>query len=238
MPPESQNPSRGPRAEGQPSLPRGVPVDAEVLYELLSDRLLADFPVDAWREVFSGPGCETVQFESGVLTFLSVAGLSPEWTRAELTIVARKHRAHVESFGPPSTFAFSEVRHALDLALLLQRESGHLLRIVLLTAPCTMASFELGGVRSRLSLGAEARVGAAKAATMSEGSIYVWGETWPLIARALEHRASDAVIAKEFEGGVVASAVVSFPPARCAELSTFTGSGLTPEAGTGSGPGS
>jgi hypothetical protein len=193
------------------ALPRRVPVDSEVLFELLSDRLLSDFPADVWREVFSGAGVESVRFECGVLTFLAVARLSPEWTRAQLASIARRHGGHVESFGAPATFGFPEARRALELAMQLQRESGHSLGMALLTAPCTMATFDLDGCQGCLSLGAEAHIAARKASHTPEGSVYVWGETYPLIARVLERQQHGAMIAREVQDEVITSAMLSFP---------------------------
>jgi hypothetical protein len=192
---------------------RPVPVDTQVLYELLSERLLGDFPADVWREVFVGPGYDSIRFNCGVVTFLAVAGLSAEWTKADLAAVARKHRAHIDCFKPPSTFAFTEPRYALEMAEMLQRESGHSLRMALLTAPCTLASFHCDGCQGTLSLGTPASKAAQKASTTSEGSMYVSGETYPLIARAIEGRDSGAVVAKEMHDDVVASAVITFRPA-------------------------
>jgi hypothetical protein len=185
-----------------------------MLFELLSDRVLHDFSNDLWRELFVGPAHDTIRFHSAVVCFLSVAGLSPEWTRASLVAAAKKHRGHVEAFGPPATFAFSDVRHALELALSLQAESGGGLRMALLVAPCTMATFEVDGCQGTLSLGSEPRITADRARRAPEGALYVWGETWPLVARVVERHAPQALVAREIEDGLVTSALVRFPAPR------------------------
>lgn len=209
-------------------LPESAAVDHDVLLELLSERLLDECPPDVWRELFVGPGRDTVRFERGVVTFVSVAGLLPEWSRANLAAAARRFHGHVECPGPPPTFAFRDARHALQLAFQLQAESAQALAIALLSASCTTAHFRVDRCDGRVTLGSDARLAADRAARTSRGSVYVCGETFRLARRALEWRQRGAIVTKEVEGGVVTSALVTFPPRADAAVSTFAGLGLTP----------
>jgi hypothetical protein len=192
---------------------RPVTPDTQVLYELLSERLLEDFPGDVWREVFVGPAYDSIRFDCRVVTFLAVQGLSGEWTKADLAAIARKHGAQVDCFKKPCTFAFPDARYALDMAVMLQSQAGHSLRMALVTAPCTLACYECDGCQGTLSLGTPASKAAAKASTTPAGSMYVAGETYHLIARAIEDRAAGAAVAKAMQGDVISSAVIMFRPA-------------------------
>jgi hypothetical protein len=207
-----------------------VPVETEVLLELLSERLLKHFSLDVWRMVLVGSAYETIRFESAVVTFLAVSGLARDWSLPHLNGLARKYGAHLECAGPPATFAFPEPRLAMNAAVHLQAEAGYTLRMALLTAPCTVASYQVDRQESRMSLGWEAEVVSRKASGASAGSIHVLGETYPLLARWIERHVSGALVTTEVDHGVVSSGVITFSPTPRSMLSTFAGLGLTPDA--------
>jgi hypothetical protein len=196
------------------------------LLELLSERLLADFPLDVWREAFLGPGYERIHFEREDLTFLSVDAFDADWTPTEIEVLAERHGGRVEARGQLA-LAFPDARQALAVALLLQRLSGQQVRAALLTATCTTACFELGGQPRCLTIGTVPARAAANARGVPPGSIHLSAETYGVLGPALERATGAAVVTTELEDDVVTSAAITLTPPRRAELSTFAGLGLT-----------
>ena len=210
---ECREPYNRAQVRVEPVIPKDA-LDRSALFEILSDRLLGDFSVDLWREVFVGSGYKTVRFETGVVAFVAIQGLPGEWTEQEVSALAERYSGHVEAYGPPSTLAFSEPRRGLEVALLLQRMLKSTLRIALVLAPCTMASFVSRGCRRSISLGSKARIAGRLTATTAQGCVLLSAEAYALLATVIEKRAPEAVITTEVQQGVISSAMLALPSAR------------------------
>lgn len=197
------------------------------LLELLSERLLADAPLELWRRVFLGPGYERIRFERDTLTFVGTDALDMDWTPTEIETLAARYGGRVERCGARATLVFADPHRALALALLLQRLGGGHVRTALVTASCNLACFEVDGEPRQLTLGGEARFAAATADRAPPGTIHVSAESYRVLGPALERQTRSALVTTELQDDVVTSAAITLPPSPRADLSTFAGLGLT-----------
>ena len=202
---------RAAEVRAEPVIPKDA-LERSALFQCLSDRLHCDFSAGLWDEVFAGSAWKTVRFEACVMTFVAIQGFPAEWSEQEVAALAERHGGHVEACGPPSALVFFEPRRALEVALLLQRMSKGTLRIALILAPCTVASFVAGGCRRAISLGAKGRIAARLAAKTERGRIQLSAEAHALLATVIEKTAPDAVITTEVHQGVIGSALIALPP--------------------------
>ena len=219
---------RAARVRVEPLVPQGA-LERSALFEILSERLLGDFSVDLWRQVFVGSAYETVRFETGVVAFVAIQGLPGEWTERDVSALAERYCGHVEAYGPLSALAFSEPRRGLEVAILLQRTLKSTVRIAMVLAPCTLASFSIGGARRSISLGSEANAAGRLTASTAQGCVLLSAEAYALLATVIAQRDPDAVVTTEVHQGVISSAMIALPPPLESGLSTFAGLGLTPK---------
>jgi hypothetical protein len=197
------------------------------LLEVLSERLLTDFPQELWRKVFLGPGFEAIRFERETVTFLCTDTLDFDWTPQEIETLATRYQGRVERCDSRIVLAFPQARRALQMALLLQRTSTCSLRTALLTATCTIAVFEADGRTRRLAIGTEVRQATTWAERTAPGSIHVSAETYRCLGPSNEWQPHSAMVATELHGDEVTSAAITLAPSPRAAMNTFAGLGLT-----------
>jgi hypothetical protein len=195
--------------------------------DLLSEELLEQLPVEAWRGLFLGPGYESIRFEDETSTLVCCEPPTPEWSEADLRTLATRFGGRVERFGARVLMAFTKPRAALEVAMLLQRTCPRRLRSALVTGPCVVASFEVEGESRRLSLGDAANAARTCADSAPPGSIHLCAATWGALGpAALERHTHRALVTTEYQGDQVISAFVTLAPPPRADLSTFAGLGL------------
>jgi len=201
--------------------------DRAACLDLLSEELLEELPVDAWRQLFLGPCYEGIRFVQETQTLVCCEPPTPEWSETDVRTLAARFGGGVERYGPRIVMAFARPRAALEVAMLLQRTCTRRLRSALLTAPCITACFEVGGESRRLSLGDAAGAVRACADNAPPGSIHLCAATWRALGpAALERQTHRALVTTEYQGDEVISAFITLAPPPRADLSTFAGLGL------------
>ena len=198
-----------------------------ILLEVLSDRLLTDFPHEVWRRAFFDAAPAQARFAREEVTFLCTDPLEPEWSIRAATALARRHGGRLEHDGAWTTLAFPDPQQALEVALLLQRGSARRLRCALVTSECTVASYEIDGTLHSLSLGCEHVVSQGRAERVPPGTIHLCAQTYLRLGDRIDLHTRSALVATELQDDVVTSAAITLPPSRQAALSTFAGLGLT-----------
>jgi len=198
-----------------------------VLMELLSGRLLADFPHEPWRRALIEAAPARVRFSREELTFLCTDPLEPGWSRGAAAAVARRRGGRLEHHGAWITLAFPDPQQALAVALKLQRSALRPLRCALVTSECTVAAYQVDGEPHGVSLGCEHVMSQASAERVPPGTIHLCAQTYLRLGAGIEAQASSALVATELEDDVVTAAAITLPPPRHAALSTFAGLGLT-----------
>jgi len=207
--------------------PDPVATDRAAWLELLSEELLAELPLEAWRKLFLGADYEGIRFAQQTTTLLCADAPGPEWSETDVRMLATRLGGWVERHAGQLVMAFSRPRAALEVALLLQRSSSQRLRCALRTAPMVTATFELDGETRRLTLGHAARAARACADNAPPGSVHLCAATWRAVgAAALERLTQSALVTTEYQGEEVTSAFITLPPPPRAALSTFAGLGL------------
>jgi hypothetical protein len=207
--------------------PAQLPGDRAACLDLLSEELLAELPVDAWRQVFLGPGYDGIRFVQETSTLLCCEAPTPEWSEADVRTLAARFGGCVERYGTRIVMSFARPRAALEVAMLLQRTCPRRLRSALLTAPCIAACFEVAGESRRLSLGESPGAVRSCADNTPPGSIHLCAATWRALGpAALERHTHGALVTTEYQGDEVISAFITLAPPPRADLSTFAGLGL------------
>lgn len=222
---------RDPHATGNGLVPESAPAqlaaDRAACLDLLSEELLDELPVDAWRQLFLGPGYDGIRFLQETSTLLCCEPPTPEWNETDVRTLAVRFGGCVERYGERIVMAFTRPRAALEVAMLLQRTCTRRLRSAVLTAPCVAACFELEGQGRRLSLGDAPGAVRAHADNAPPGSIYLCAATWRALGpAALERHTHHALVTTEYQGDEVISACITLAPPPRADLSTFAGLGL------------
>jgi len=211
-------------ADAEPAPPAD---DRAACLDLLSEELLEELPVDAWRQLFLGPGYDGIRFVQETSTLVCCEPPTPEWSETDLRTLAARFGGCVERYGARILLAFARPRAALEVAMLLQRTCPRRLRSALFTAPCLTACFEVGGESRRLSLGDAPATVRACADNAPPGSIHLCAATWRALGPAvLERHTHGALVTTEYQGDEVISAFITLAPPPRADLSTFAGLGL------------
>ncbi|MEJ8835406.1 hypothetical protein [Ramlibacter sp. AN1133] len=222
---------RDPLAAGNGLVPgdsaAALPADRAGWLDLLSEELLAELPVEAWRKLFLGPGYESIRFVHETSTLLCCEAPTPEWSEDDVRTLAARFGGSVERYAQRVVVAFARPRAALEVAMLLQRTCTRRLRTALLTAPCVAACFEVEGESRRLTLGDAPGAARACADSAPPGSIHLCAATWRALGpAALEQQTQRALVTTEYQGDEVISAFITPAPPPRADLSTFAGLGL------------
>ena len=201
--------------------------DRAACLDLLSEELLAEVPVQAWRKLFLGRDYDAIRFAEETCTFLCCEAPAPEWDESDVRTLAGRFGGVVERYGTHVMVAFAQPRAALEMALLLQRTCSRRLRSALLTAAGVAASFELDGESRRLTLGTAPGLARGCADATPPGSIHLCAATWRALGPAvLERHTHQALVTTEYQGDEVISAFITLAPPPRADLSTFAGLGL------------
>lgn len=197
------------------------------LRELLSERLLADFPVAAWRDVFLGSSAERIAFLQQDATLVCCDSPEPAWADADLEALSTRLGGHFELFCGSPAFRFPDAESALVAALFLQRTCGPRIRVALLTGRITTAHLELFGQAKALTIGAAIERVRTLMRSSVPGSIKMCSISHRILARGMDRHAIGAMVTTEYHGDEVTSALLTLPPTRRSEFSTFAGLGLT-----------
>ena len=197
------------------------------LMEVLSERLLTEFPHEVWRRAFFDAAPAQARFAREEVTFVCSDPLDPEWSTAAAAALARRYGGRLEHDGAWTTLAFPDPQQALEVALHLQRGTSRRLRCALLTSECTVASYDIDGTVHSLSLGCEHVVAQARAERVPPGTIHLCAQTYLRLGDRIDAHTRCALVATELQDDVVTSAAITLPPSRQAALSTFAGLGLT-----------
>ena len=204
-----------------------IPDSDAALRELLSERLLADFPMSAWRDVFLGAGAERVAFLQQSATLLCCDSPEPEWADADLEALGTRFGGHFEVSGGIPVFRFPAAHAALDTALLLQRTCRPQIRVALLTGRITTAHLQLFGQAKALTIGAPIEGVRMLMRKSLPGSIKMCPTSHRILAMGMDRYAKGAMVTTEYHGDEVTSVLLTLPPTRSSEFSTFAGLGLT-----------
>jgi hypothetical protein len=200
---------------------------SDAFRELLSERLLADFPVAAWRDVYLGSGAARIAFVQQSATLVCCDPPHPEWAHEDLEALSTRLGGHFELFGGTPLFRFASAQGALGTALLLQRTCRRDIRVALLTGRITVAHLELFGQAKALAIGEPIDSVLALMCKSLPGSIRLCPISYRILASGMDRHAKGAMVTTEYHGHEVTSALVTPPPTRGSEFSTFAGLGLT-----------
>lgn len=210
-----------------PATPAMAPADRVAWLEVLSEELLNQVPVEAWRKLFLGPNYDRIQFLQETATLVCCELPAPEWSQVDLLTLAGRFGGSLEQCGSFVVMSFSRPRAALEVALLVQRTCSRRLRSALFTAPVVSAVFEIEGEKRRLTLGEPPRTALGNAENSPPGSIHVCAASWRALGpAALDRHTHKALVTTEYQGDEVISATITLPPPPRAALSTFAGLGL------------
>lgn len=210
-----------------PAAEPGDAADQAGLLELLSERLLSDFSVSAWRDVFVGKSPARVRFQRRVGTLLCCEPPSPKWSDADLETFTAHFAGRFEPFRGAPLFHFSSVRPALGMAVLLQRTCRRKIRVAVLTGAVTEAQFELFGERKAHTIGESLEAVHTLMRKAPAGSIKMCPDSYCAVASSLDADAGGAIVTTEYQGDDVISAHLTLAPPSNSEFSTFAGLGLT-----------
>lgn len=203
-----------------------VPDSDADLRELLSERLLADFPVAVWRDVFLGSGAERVAFLEQYATLVCCDSAQPDWADADFEALSTRFGGHFEGPSGSPVFRFTAAEAALATALFLQRTCAPQIRVALLTGRITTAHLELSGEAKALTIGAPIEGVRTLMRKAVPGSIKMCPVSYLILATAIDRQAKGAMVTTEYGGDRVMSALLTLPPTRSSEYSTFAGLGL------------
>lgn len=217
-----------PLSTGDGLVPTAVaPADRAAWLDALSEELLNQLPVEAWRKLFLGPGFDSIRFVQQDLTLVCCEMPAPEWTEVDLRTLVTRFAGSLEQCGSLVMMSFARPRAALEVALLMQRTCSRRLRSALFTAPVVSATFEIEGEKRQLTMGEPPRTARANAENSPPGSIHVCAASWRALGpAALDRYTHKALVTTEYQGDEVISATITLPPPPKAALSTFAGLGL------------
>jgi hypothetical protein len=204
-----------------------APADRAAWLDALSEELLNQLPVEAWRKLFLGPEFEHIRFVKDTVTLVCCEMPAPEWTEIDLRTLVGRFGGNLEQCGTWVMMSFARPRAALEVALLVQRTCTRRLRSALFTTPAVSAAFQIEGERRHLTLGEPPRTARANAENSPPGSIHVCAASWRALGpAALDRHTHKALVTTEYQGDEVISATITLPPPPRAALSTFAGLGL------------
>ena len=210
-----------------PAVRREEPSDHAALLEALSQRVLRQWHVDAWRQLFLGPAYAGIRMETQQLTLLATDSPLPKLDRSERELLAQRLGGHPEAaHGADLVLSFQRPTAALRAALVVQRLSPQRkVRTALVSHACTVACFELDGQSQRLVIGAEMERVESAVTQVAPGTIFVSPETYALVEDRLGDHVRDALIATELDDHMVTQASITLAPQRSEWVSTFAGLG-------------
>lgn len=207
--------------------PAVAPADRVAWLDVLSEELLNELPVEAWRKLFLGPAYDSIRFTQEHCTVLCCEVPAPEWPEVDLRTLVTRFGGSLEYRGAYVVMAFGRPRAALEVAMLVQRTCTRRLRSALLTDKVVSAAFEIDGDKRRVMLGEALRTARTNAENAPPGSIHVCAASWRALGpAALDRHTHRALVTTEYQGDEVISATITLPPPPRAALSTFAGLGL------------
>lgn len=202
--------------------------DRAQLLEALSQRMLRQRDVEAWRKLFLGPAYGSIRFESMQLTMVAADAPMDSFSGEEADMLAARLRGNPEpSSRVDLVLSFRNAAAALGAALLLQRlDPRRKVRTALSTQSCTVACYEVDGAQRRMALGPELEQAEAALSRTVPGTILISAETYALIGDRLADYVPDGLLATELEDDRVREASITLAPHASAPQSTFAGLGL------------
>lgn len=171
--------------------------------EALSDKVLHQLPAGVWKNVFLGPGRDSIRFEQRHLTLVhaDLGAGSAQATEAverfhgRLQELNARHHGRLDPYQHGAALAtFENPGAAVRMAIELQRAAdGVALRLGVVSGVCTLAYFRMQGRLWCTPLGRQTERAAYVAAGASVGGIVISPETYETPAsRARLHVDSDA----------------------------------------------
>jgi len=158
-----------------------------MLLEALSDKVLHQLPPKVWKELFLGPGRDSIRFEERHLTLVhaeadSAAGTPGSTTERFYRDLQRLNTRYDGRLDPyvdaAALVTFEDPGAAMRMAMELQRAAGDVrLRIGVVSGPCTLAFFRIHGRLWCTPVGAQPARAAEVAASAPVAGIVISPET-------------------------------------------------------------
>jgi hypothetical protein len=177
--------------------------DRALWLEALSDKVLHQLPAVVWKNLFLGPGGDSIRFEQRHLTLVHAdlsaesadEGGAVERFHRQLQELNARHHGRLDPYQYGAALAtFENPGAAVRMAIELQRAArGVALRLGVVSGVCTLAYFRVQGRLWCTPLGRQTERAAYVAAGASVGGIVISPEAYgPEEGRARLHVDSDA----------------------------------------------
>lgn len=159
-----------------------------MLLEALSDKVLHQLPPKVWKELFLGPGRDSIRFERRQLTLVhadaeaaaGAPGSTNERFYADLQRLNTRYDGRLDPYiDAAALVTFEDPGAAMRMAMELQRVAGDVrLKVGVVSGLCTVAFFRVHGRLWCTPLGAQAARAAEVAATAAVGGIVISPEAY------------------------------------------------------------
>jgi hypothetical protein len=182
--------------------------DHALWLEALSDKVLHQLPAAVWKQLFMGPGRDSIHFEQKHLTLVHVdtesdaqAPAGSEQFYQSLQRVNARHHGRLDPYVDAAALvSFDDPGAAVRMAMELTRcADGVAVRIGVVSGPCTLAFFRAQGRLWCTPLGAQPARAAQVAATARPGGIVISPETYAPVGFDVRSQGSG----REFEDSEV-----------------------------------
>jgi hypothetical protein len=192
--------------------------DHALWLEALSDKVLHQLPAAVWKQLFMGPGRDSIHFEQKHLTLVHVdteadpqAPAAGERFYQALQRVNARHHGRLDPYvNAAALVSFDDPGAAVRMAMDLTRAAdGVGVRIGVVSGPCTLAFFRTQGRLWCTPLGAQPARAAQVAATARTGGIVISPETYAPVGFDVRSQSSG----RDFEDSEVDLSSLAHAPA-------------------------